>query len=311
MSADVYTDTGRFAMMPLWLIDAPISDRAVRLYGVLRGYADNRTGEAHPSRATLASRIHCKDLKAVDAPLAQLVALGALVIIPRWRSHDDDTVTFAKDATHRTRTSNGYRVLSVPTGGVGVTDGQGVGVTDGQELEPLELELLPQPPAAPKTTEPDGFSEAYDAYPRKKNRADAAKAYRSALKITNAKTILESVREHAMTTWWGKDQQFIPYPASWLRARGWENEPEIPGSGAASRGARPIAPDAPLTAAQVNELLGGPDRWGPNTSHMPREITDEAEQDAWIANQWTQRGQQRTAQARQVLAQRTGTKVPA
>ena len=44
----------RFSQIPHWVTEAPISDGAYRLYGVLMKYAHYQTRDAYPSRATLA-----------------------------------------------------------------------------------------------------------------------------------------------------------------------------------------------------------------------------------------------------------------
>jgi len=65
-----------FAVIPEWVLYADISAHAVRLYGVLRRYAD-REGKAHPSRATLAERIHVS-VPTVKRAMAELVEIGAV-----------------------------------------------------------------------------------------------------------------------------------------------------------------------------------------------------------------------------------------
>jgi len=70
------SDTGPFAMIPERVLDAPISDRAFRLYGVLGLYADD-SGKCWPSRAALADLLRCS-LYAVDRALAELDDLEAI-----------------------------------------------------------------------------------------------------------------------------------------------------------------------------------------------------------------------------------------
>lgn len=77
--------------------------------------------------------------------------------------------------------------------------------------------------------EPPRFTEFYQAYPRKKARADALKAWK-ALKPDDelAERIVNAAKAQAETTYKGKDQQYIPYPATWLRAGQWDDEIEDP-----------------------------------------------------------------------------------
>jgi len=93
-SADYY-----FAIVPEWVLDADVSSAAIRLYAVLRRYAD-RDGMCFPSRQTLASRMRCSD-RTVDSAIKELLKLGALEKERRYK--DDGGYT-----------SNIYTVCSVP-----------------------------------------------------------------------------------------------------------------------------------------------------------------------------------------------------
>ena len=82
-------------------------------------------------------------------------------------------------------------------------------------------------------TAASGFDEFWQAYPRKKAKGDAEKAWR-AIKPDSSllAVILGAVASQAQSPEWTKDAgQFIPYPASWLRAKRWqdgaEQSPEV------------------------------------------------------------------------------------
>lgn len=74
-----------------------------------------------------------------------------------------------------------------------------------------------------------GFDAWYAAYPRKRSRADAHKAYRQALRRRGVtpRMLLDAALRLAsdpnLPT--GDDRQFIPYPGSWLRAEGYLDGP--------------------------------------------------------------------------------------
>lgn len=74
------------------------------------------------------------------------------------------------------------------------------------------------------------FDEFWAAYPKKKNKGDAEKAWKALKpKADLLKTILEAVEVAKRGDDWRKENgQFIPYPATWLRAKGWEDEPQMP-----------------------------------------------------------------------------------
>lgn len=72
-----------------------------------------------------------------------------------------------------------------------------------------------------------GFDAFWSAYPKKVSKADALKAYKK-LKPSDAlqAEILAGVSRAKASADWMKDGgQFIPYPASWLNSRRWEDEP--------------------------------------------------------------------------------------
>ena len=67
----------RFSIVPEWVLDAEISDRALRVYAVLARYADNDTLQAFPGRQTIADRVRCS-VKSVDRALDELIEMGAI-----------------------------------------------------------------------------------------------------------------------------------------------------------------------------------------------------------------------------------------
>jgi hypothetical protein len=92
-----------FAIIPEWVLYADISPQAVRLYGVLRRYAD-RDGSCFPSRKRLASDLRMESTKPVDKALKELIAIGAITSEHRHTEQGD-------------LQSNLYTVLSMPMGG--------------------------------------------------------------------------------------------------------------------------------------------------------------------------------------------------
>ena len=92
-----------FAIIPEWVLFSDISPQAVRLYGVLRRYAD-RDGSCFPSRKRLASDLRMESTKPVDRALKELVYIGAITIEHRHTEQGD-------------LQSNLYTVLSSPLGG--------------------------------------------------------------------------------------------------------------------------------------------------------------------------------------------------
>jgi hypothetical protein len=70
------------------------------------------------------------------------------------------------------------------------------------------------------------FAQFWDAYPKKKAKGDAEKAFK-ALKVSEImlEIMLAAIALQRMSTDWTKDRgQFIPHPATWLRAKRWDDE---------------------------------------------------------------------------------------
>jgi hypothetical protein len=84
-----------------------------------------------------------------------------------------------------------------------------------------------------RTHAPPRYSADFDvfwvAYPKKKSKRDAWKAWQQT--VTYRPSLVEVVtkigRLCSSLDWLRGGGQFIPYPATWLRADGWEDEPAI------------------------------------------------------------------------------------
>lgn len=68
------------------------------------------------------------------------------------------------------------------------------------------------------------FEKFWAAYPRKKNKEQARKAFQK-LKGVKLQELLDAIERQKRSRDWTKDGgQYIPYPATWLNAGGWEDE---------------------------------------------------------------------------------------
>lgn len=70
------------------------------------------------------------------------------------------------------------------------------------------------------------FERFWELYPKKKSKGDALKAWTDLSPDSElAATILQKVAEARTCRDWTKEQgRYIPYPATWLRRMGWEDE---------------------------------------------------------------------------------------
>lgn len=73
------------------------------------------------------------------------------------------------------------------------------------------------------------FDTFWREYPKKKSKGTALKAFNKALKRTDFDTIMEALRMLKGSNEWTNDGgQYVPYPATWLNADGWNDEVNAP-----------------------------------------------------------------------------------
>lgn len=82
---------------------------------------------------------------------------------------------------------------------------------------------------------PDGFAVFWSAYPKKKSKGDAEKAWKRIKPDAELRERINSSLEamKASNDWTKEGGQFIPHPATWLNAKGWEDEISSPGNASA------------------------------------------------------------------------------
>ena len=85
----VTSDVGPWSITPEWVLDAEISDRAVRLYGLLGRYADD-SGSSFASRKKLAERLRCS-VASLDRAVIELSSIQALEVDERKRENGSQT----------------------------------------------------------------------------------------------------------------------------------------------------------------------------------------------------------------------------
>mgnify|MGYP001006232346 FL=1 len=113
---------------------------------------------------------------------------------------------------------------------------------------PAPATPAPEAPAKPTEKPADSFTEWWPHYPKKVKKLDAEKAYRAALKRgVTPKELLDGLqRQKAAWKAKGTEPQYIPYPATWLRAGSWEDELDT------------VAPTDETPAPAINPNTGKP-----------------------------------------------------
>lgn len=93
-----------------------------------------------------------------------------------------------------------------------------------QIVHDRKREDFPKP--KPKKVSHEGeFEIFWKAYPKKKSKGTAERAFEKAIKKTDLDTILCAIEDQKDSKQWQeKDGQFIPYPATWLNAECWKDE---------------------------------------------------------------------------------------
>lgn len=73
------------------------------------------------------------------------------------------------------------------------------------------------------------FKKFWDAYPKRKNRGNAEDWFKKNMPSEELVNLMVAkINLLKLTADWKKDDgQYIPYPASWLNAKGWEDEIEV------------------------------------------------------------------------------------
>ena len=101
---------------------------------------------------------------------------------------------------------------SPPTGGATETSEAPM------DQDPLPLDVKPVPP-----TDLERFDEFWAAFPRHVAKGAARKAWRTALRLADADTLIAGAQRYAADP--NRDPAFTCHASTWLRAERWEDEP--------------------------------------------------------------------------------------
>lgn len=200
----------RFSIIPEWVLDADISDRAIRIYSILARYADNETLQAFPSRETLARRANCH-WRSIDRALDELITIGAITKQHRRNgdSYQSNIYTLRRVGPQLSpATDKADREVLTPQS---LPTDTGGNLTITTELEPSN-DIHQQ------------FNSFWEVYPRKLGKGEAKAAFAKAVNKFGAEIILEGVTKFAADPNLPA-VQFIPRAATWLNQERWEDEP--------------------------------------------------------------------------------------
>jgi hypothetical protein len=154
----------RFSIVPEWVLDAAISDAAVRLYAVLLRFGQT-SGARMPARSTLARRLHKKSTDTVDRAMRELVEIGAVVVQHRFDGGQRLTNNYLVRTSRPNRSGSGR--TNAATGSAAVTstpEGDGGRIVAATVAAPVrhnpefftESSTPPPPTPTPDAADPGG-----------------------------------------------------------------------------------------------------------------------------------------------------------
>lgn len=173
---DLTVEDHRFAIVPEWIIDAPLSDCAFRVYAVLLRYGQT-SGQRMPSRATLARRLHKRSVDTVDRAMKELVALGAVVVERRRDGSQNLTNRYHVRTSCRGRTGAATPAEAASAAPVEVGAGPIDAATGGHETAARV--------AAPERPDLEHLTESTTSHPQE--LAEACRRVRRGLGLPDAR----------------------------------------------------------------------------------------------------------------------------
>jgi hypothetical protein len=220
---------------------------------LLASYADGDTGEAWPSRKTLANLTDL-DESTVKRAIRRLEDAGLLTVVRGQFRGDHNTYFFGSEGSHQATlfaTKGGRGApLAGRKGGADVDERGAQGRTKGghgaprsvkertvsvlnthsRAVERVTPEVVPAPaPAGAVESEPKGFREFWSAWPRKVARSDAMRAFDRGVRRDGLDRVAAGLRGWA-AYWQAEDteQRYIPHAATWLNRSQYLDSPPAP-----------------------------------------------------------------------------------
>ena len=174
--------------------------------------------------------MNLKSPRSVDQYTSELVDVGALRVTPRVsknRQTTNEYVVLSKPVRGRRAPVNRGAESCTPGGAESCTPGgaESCSRTKNQQDLRTSRNTPPTPSAEVAIVAPAApaeFDQWYEVYPKKAKRPAAERAFAKARKDASFEELMVGARRWAEA---GIEKQFIPYPATWLNNRQWEDEP--------------------------------------------------------------------------------------
>lgn len=234
-----------FAMVPEALaFDAELSDKAVRLYVVLRRHGD-APEDCYPSKRRLADLMGCA-AASLGRPLRELEDAGWITRVPRTKPSGDpdsngyfvrssriSSAPYALQSAGPPRSA--AREVRAPERDEREPVNESQGTTRTRDVEPLRLVSEEEAPAS--------FDAFWKAYPRGDGKPAAVKAWEKATKTEKPERIMEGLA--AWLVYWSarNEPEYVPWAQKWLNQQQWYATPPALRRGPATGQRSPVVTD--------------------------------------------------------------------
>ena len=207
MTDEVVVFGEQYAVTPEWILYSPLSDRAIRLYGVLGRYVGTHD-KGWPSRAKLGERMNCST-SSVDRAVVELEKFGAIRVEERRRPNGSRTSSYfyllpnptrdVRDEPNITRDEGASSPVTTPDRTLieGTLTNVSSPTDVGGERKNRKNEYTPS------------FEAIWKVYPRKIGKLPAFKAFKTRLKQGESEEDLTRAVEGYIFATKGQEERYI------------------------------------------------------------------------------------------------------
>jgi len=232
--AQLKSDTGPLAQVPLWLLQSSVQHGAIRLYGYLSAKFCDRAGIASPSRSELATVLNCS-MPTVDRWVKQLLGINALAVQHQTIKPQQYVENLYQLKLISPKGSNTH--VATPATSMLLAD------TDKQRKD-VQLQttdgLVPSKDCASISTNTNNvrtstytarFESFWSRYPRNRGKKAASEIWKK-LKIEHNTQLYQEVMDgltRYLKAWEDEDidERYICHAVRFLKERRWEDEPQV------------------------------------------------------------------------------------
>jgi hypothetical protein len=198
-------------------LDMPLSSQALYFHLGMRADDDGFINSAKKIQRMIGSADD--DLRILIAKNFVIPFEDGVCVIKHWKIHN----LIQKDRYKPTLYTDHFTKISLKNNKVYSMESQCI-----QDVSIVETICTPRlgKVRLEKTITPDGFDVFWNSYPKKKSKGDALKAWKKLNPSLELQTTIYSAIDRLQITedWKKQNGQFIPYPATWLNAMGWEDQ---------------------------------------------------------------------------------------